>query len=278
MDWLDLLAVPGTLKHLLQHPSLKASILWHSAFFIVQQSHPLEKAMTPHSSTLAWKIPWMEEPGRLQSMGLRRVGHDWVTSLSLFTFMHWRRKWQPTPVVLPEESQGRGSLVGCHLWGCRVGHYWSDLAAAAAHPSMATGKTIALTRWTFVGKIKSLLFNMFFIKFFRTFSIFRLLSQILCEPHDISVMLGGIIWCIFRSFLMMKSPRPQNRDLSLKKSHKAGYQETVHHLLSCICCLLLKKILSLKTTLLLSQISVSKQENIYSNDYSYKYIPSLLKR
>jgi len=76
-----------------------------------------EKAMAPHSSTLAWKIPWTEEPGRLQSMGSRRVGHDWVTSLSLFTFMHWRRKWQPTPVFLPGESQGRGSLVGCRLWG-----------------------------------------------------------------------------------------------------------------------------------------------------------------
>ena len=46
-------------------------------------SGKLEKAMAPHSSTLAWKIPWMEEPGRLQSMGLRRVGHDWVTSISL---------------------------------------------------------------------------------------------------------------------------------------------------------------------------------------------------
>ena len=60
-----------------------------------------EKAMAPHSSTLAWKIPWTEEPGGLQSMGSRGVGHDWVTSLSLFTFMHWRRKWQPTPVFLP---------------------------------------------------------------------------------------------------------------------------------------------------------------------------------
>ena len=45
----------------------------------------LEKAMAPHSSTLAWKMPWTEEPGRLQSMGPQRVGHDWVTSLS-FTF------------------------------------------------------------------------------------------------------------------------------------------------------------------------------------------------
>ena len=73
--------------------------------------------MATHFSTLAWKIPWTEEPGGLQSMGSRRVGE---TSLSLndftFTFMHWRRKWQPTPVFLPGESQGRGSLVGCRLW------------------------------------------------------------------------------------------------------------------------------------------------------------------
>ena len=73
--------------------------------------------MAPHSSTLAWKIPWMEEAGGLQSMGSRKDGHDWVTSLSLFTFTHWRRKWQPTPVFLPGESQGRGSLLGCRLWG-----------------------------------------------------------------------------------------------------------------------------------------------------------------
>ena len=78
----------------------------------------MEKAMAPHSSTLAWKIPWREEPGGLQFMGSLRVGHDWATSLSLFTFMHWRRKWQPIPVFLPGESQGRGSLMGCCLWGC----------------------------------------------------------------------------------------------------------------------------------------------------------------
>ena len=77
----------------------------------------MEKAMAPHSSTLAWKIPWMEEPGRLQYMGSQRVGHDWATSLSLFTFTHWRKKWQPTPVFLPGESQGWESLVGCSLWG-----------------------------------------------------------------------------------------------------------------------------------------------------------------
>ena len=73
--------------------------------------------MAPYSSTLAWKIPWTEEPGRLQSMGSLGVGHDWATSLWLFTFLHWRRKRQPTPAFLPGESQGRGSLVGCRLWG-----------------------------------------------------------------------------------------------------------------------------------------------------------------
>ena len=76
-----------------------------------------EKAMEPHSSTLAWKIPWTEEPGRLQSMGLLGVGHNSVTSLSLFTFMHWRRKWQPTPVFFPGESHGQRSLAGCSPWG-----------------------------------------------------------------------------------------------------------------------------------------------------------------
>jgi len=60
-------------------------------------------AMAPHSSTLAWKIPWTEKPGRLQSMGSLRVRYDLATSLSLFTFLYWRRKWQPTPMFLPGE-------------------------------------------------------------------------------------------------------------------------------------------------------------------------------
>ena len=76
-----------------------------------------EKAMAPHSSTLSWKIPWMGESGRMRSMGSLRVGHDWATSLSRFTFIHWRRKWQPIPVFLPGESQGRESLVGWRIWG-----------------------------------------------------------------------------------------------------------------------------------------------------------------
>ena len=93
--------------------------------YIVSVKVP-EKAMPPDSSTLAWKIPWTEEPGGLQFMGSLWIGHDWATSLSLFTlsdftftfhFHALERKWQLTPVFLPGESQGRGSLMGCCLWG-----------------------------------------------------------------------------------------------------------------------------------------------------------------
>ena len=81
--------------------------------------------------TLAWKTPWTEEPGRLQSMGSLRVRRDGATSLSLFSFLHWRRKWQPTPVFLPGESQGRGRLGGLPSMGShRVEHDWPDLASA----------------------------------------------------------------------------------------------------------------------------------------------------
>ena len=75
-----------------------------------------KKGMATHSSTLAWTIRGTGETGRLQSMGSLRIRHDWATSLSLFTFMHWRRQWQPTLILLPGESQGRGSLVGFPLW------------------------------------------------------------------------------------------------------------------------------------------------------------------
>ena len=85
--------------------------------YILDQLVHSEKAMVTHSSTLAWKIPWTEEPGRLQSMGVSKSR----TRLSIFTFtFHFHaleEEWQPTPVFLPGESQGRGSLVGCCLWG-----------------------------------------------------------------------------------------------------------------------------------------------------------------
>ena len=76
--------------------------------------------MAPHSSTPTWKIPWMEEPGKLQSMGSLRVGHDLSDFTFTFHFHALEKEMATTPVFLPGESQGRGSLVGCHLWGHTV--------------------------------------------------------------------------------------------------------------------------------------------------------------
>ena len=94
--------------------------------------------MAPHSSTLAWKIPWTEEPGRLQSMGSLGVGHDWATSLSLFTF-HFdalEKEMATHSSVLARRIPGTGKPGGLPSMGShRVGHNWSDLAAAAEGPS-----------------------------------------------------------------------------------------------------------------------------------------------
>ena len=86
----------------------------------------------------------MEEPGGLQSMGSRRVRHDWATSLSLFTFMHWRRKWQPTPVFLPGESQGQRSLVGCCLRDHTELDTTEGIAAAAVSIPISVGRVMSL--------------------------------------------------------------------------------------------------------------------------------------
>ena len=65
--------------------------------------------MAPDSSAHAWKIPWTEKPDRLQCMGSLRDGHDLVTSLSFFTFMYWRRKWQPTECSCLENPRDGGA-------------------------------------------------------------------------------------------------------------------------------------------------------------------------
>ena len=69
----------------------------------------VEKAMAPHSRTLAWKIPWTEEPGRLQSMGSLRVGHNWATSLSLFTFMQGEGNGNPLQCSCLENPRDGGA-------------------------------------------------------------------------------------------------------------------------------------------------------------------------
>ena len=134
MDWLDLLAIQGTLKSLLQYHSSKASILQCSAFFSEIKRRLLlgRKVMTSLDSifksrgiTLPTKVclvkamvfPVVMYGCESWTVKKAECRHDWATSLSLFTFMHWRRKWQLTAAFLPGESQGRGSLVGCRLCG-----------------------------------------------------------------------------------------------------------------------------------------------------------------
>ena len=88
--------------------------------------------MGPHSSTLAWKIPWMEEPGGLKSMETLRVGHDWATSLALFTFI-LEKEMATHSSVLAWRIPGTGEPGGLpSMESHRVRHDWSDLAAAAA--------------------------------------------------------------------------------------------------------------------------------------------------
>ena len=87
------------------------NIVSSNFFSVIQHLGNIFITMAPHSSTLAWEIPWMEEPGGLQSTGLHGVRQDWVTSLSIFTFMHWRRKWQPTPVHENEKWKWCCSVV-----------------------------------------------------------------------------------------------------------------------------------------------------------------------
>ena len=88
--------------------------------------------MAPHSSTLAWKVPWTEEPDRLKSM--LRFRHNWATSLSLFTFMHWRRKWQPTPAFLRGESQDGGAWWAA-VYGVAQSWTWLKWLSSSSIPT-----------------------------------------------------------------------------------------------------------------------------------------------
>ena len=75
LNYVNIYLVAQRIKHL---PAVQETWVWSLGW-----EDSLEKEMAPHSSILAWRIPWIEEPGRLQSTGSQRVGHDWATSLSL---------------------------------------------------------------------------------------------------------------------------------------------------------------------------------------------------
>ena len=117
----------------------------------------MKKAMATHSSILAWKIPWTEEPGRLQFMGSQRVGHNWVTSLSFFQDttgsipgsgrFPWSRKREPTPVFLPGKFHEQRSLTGHSLWGRRVGHDWVGARVRARARTHTSNSKSSSEKW-----------------------------------------------------------------------------------------------------------------------------------
>ena len=167
--------------------------------------------MAPHSSTLAWKIPWTEEPGRLWSIGSWKVGHDWATSLSLFTFMHWRRKWQPTPVFLAWRLPGTGEHGGLLSMGShRVGHDWRDLAAAeeVAHFPWLLALSSTFKVYSIASFSLSILFPLiswpifllplpFYFQFFKKISVFKLLKFLLIILSINNAYLASLLLLFF---------------------------------------------------------------------------------
>ena len=103
-----------------------------------------EKAMAPHSSTLAWKTPWTEEPGGLPSLRSHRVRHDWTNFTFTFHFHSLEKAMATHSSTLAWRIPGTGQPGGLPSLGShRVGHDWSDLAAAFL-PYVWSFKTLSL--------------------------------------------------------------------------------------------------------------------------------------
>ena len=150
MDWLDLLAVQGTLKSLLQHHSSKALILWHSAFFTLQLSHPY---MITGKTIWRWSRSINHMSQSLLASNISSEASSALSSfkeLKRFRALFWRRQWQPTPVLLPGKSHGRRSLVGCSPWGgeesTRLNDFTFTFHFHALEKEMATHSSVLAWR------------------------------------------------------------------------------------------------------------------------------------
>ena len=146
---------------------------WPQAFTRLKMrslTNCLEKAMAPCSSTLAWKIPWMEEPSRLQSIGSLRVGHDWATSLSFFTFMHWRRKWQCSCLENPRD----GVAWWAAIYGVAQSQTWLKLLSSSSSNQLLVISIKDATRWN--RSLLSLRKMLLALKMFEFMSV-KLVSQ-----------------------------------------------------------------------------------------------------
>ena len=122
-----------------RRPWRALNVTW---FYMALKHLPSEKAMAPHSSTLAWKIPWMEEPGGLQSMGSRRVGHDWATSLSLFTSCFGEGNGNPLQCSCLENPRDGGAW-GAAVYG--VAQSRTQLKRLSSSSSSSSSKASSLT-------------------------------------------------------------------------------------------------------------------------------------
>ena len=117
-----------------------------------------EKAMAPHSSTLAWKIPWTEGPGGLQSMGSLGVGHDWTTSLYFFTFMHWRRKWQPLQCSCLENPRDGGAWWAA-IYGVTQSRTWLKRLSSSRSKSEIEEKELEAIIYIYLKKTNLILMS-----------------------------------------------------------------------------------------------------------------------
>ena len=94
--------------------------MWKTCVFSLGWEDPLEKEMAIHSRTIAWKIPWIEEPGRLQPMGLQRVGHDSATSLY---FTPWKDSYdQPRQHIKKQKHYSVDKGLPSQSYGFSSGH------------------------------------------------------------------------------------------------------------------------------------------------------------
>ena len=141
--------------------------------------------MAPHSSTLAWRIPWTEEPGRLQTMGSLRVGHDWATSLSLFTFMHWRRQCNPLQCSCLENPRGGGAWRAA-IYG--VAQSQTRLKQLSSSSSSSKGWLITLERAHSVSMLLLLSYSLSCVQFF-------------CDPMNCSPS-GSSVRGIFQAMIL----------------------------------------------------------------------------
>ena len=131
--------------------------------------------MATHSSTLAWKIPWMEEPGGLQSMGSQRVEHNWATSLSLFTFMHWRRTLQCSCLENP--------MNGGAWWAAVYGVAQSQTRLKRLSSSSSSNMSVYIKKIHLAVNLKFMYFNVISYFLHRLHDLRQIILSKLPFPH-----------------------------------------------------------------------------------------------